>query len=662
MRKQQYEISVADREWIEKIGWRSVDDVLAWSAGGVAAVSRSSDVVEVPVDPAFGGPTTVFVKRYRYDRFEQKVKQAFRGTLFCKSRARREFEFLTEMRRRQIPTVRPIAYGDDYEHAFLRASFLITEGAEAFQSLDLFGLDARRRHSLKRSQRRELTEGLAVTIRKMHDAGIRHGGLFWRNILVGVRPDGGFQFLLFDPDTHGRLSDSPVPESSVVADLSAFVASAIALGQRVGLVALMTAYFRVSRLTAAQRKLTSRIIERAHTLAPSERRRMAVTEAIGWLRVRSADVQRGNRSARRFNSLDEFFDRMSPGPPASIPASKTNKAIRFSFSGTNGVNDAFDRTVLLNDGRATVCAGRPSGHDLVIRTDPETWLAVISGHADAYPRMRAGRLRMEGNPTVLCTLIEHLDRKESTALSTAAGAHADAAIERESRRNSIVKEASQQPSQRNFGGKYKVDEYARYYAKKHDSSLGRRISNNFERSMIRRSLLRIQRHHPVETVLDCPSGTGRFLPTLASLNVSVIAMDTSDAVLREGRKHHALFKKPPVVLVGSALEIGLPDDAVDVVLCSRLLHHIADREERLTILREFARVARVGVVVSFFDSVSFRAWRSERKKRRTGKLGGRHAMTRAAFVDEAVGAGLKPIGMNALLRFHTEITAAAFLC
>ncbi len=222
-------------------------------------------------------------------------------------------------------------------------------------------------------------------------------------------------------------------------------------------------------------------------------------------------------------------------------------------------------------------------------------------------------------------------------------------------------ETSQPTQQRNFGRKYKADDYAQYYADKHSSSLGRRISTNFERKMIRKSLLRIQRHETFTSVLDCPSGTGRFLPTLASLNMSVIAMDTSDAVLRQGRRQHSLFKVPPVVVAGSALNLALPDDAVDVVLSARLLHHIADREERLKILREFARVARVGVVISFFDAGCLRAWKRERKARRTGKVGGRHAISRAACDAEAVEAGLKPIGMNALLRYHTEVTAAAFL-
>ncbi len=639
-----------------------MDDVLAWSTGGVAAVSDTSDVVEVPVDSALDGPTSVFVKRYLYNRFSQRIKQSFRGTLFGKSRARREFEFLTEMRRRQVPTVRPIAFGDSYGHAFLRASFLITEGNKGLQSLDMFALNALRREPLKRSQRKALTKGLAATIREMHDAGVYHGGLFWRNILVGIQPDGEYRFVLLDPDTHGRLHASPVPESGVVADLSDVVASATALGRRAGLVAFLTAYFQVSRLTAEQRELASQIIQRARTLAPSEHRRMAVTEAIGWLRQRAAGVERGDFSIREFGSVEDFFDQISSGATASTPVSRASKTIRFVFSDTTGESSRLDRTVILDGNQAAVVETQPAGQDLVIRTDPGTWLAVISGHADAYARLRSGRLRMEGDPSALGMLIEHLDQRESTGMPNDLNTKTNIEAGHEPRGDEAAMQSSPQPSQRNFGHKYKADDYAQYYAEKHESSWGRRISNNLERRMVRRSLLRIQQNHPFKSVLDCPSGTGRFLPSLASLSVSVIAMDTSAAVLREGRKHHALFKEPPVELVGSALSIALPDNAVDVVLCSRLLHHIGDPQERSIILGELARVARLGVVISFFDSGSFRAWRRASKARRTGRIGGRHAMSRETCVQEAVGVGLKPIGMNALLRYHTEVTAAAFLC
>lgn len=659
MRQSRYEISTADRNWIDQIGWRCVDDVLKCSAGGVAAVSPTSDVVEVPVNPALGGPANVFVKRYRYELFEHRIKQMFRGTLFGKSRARREFEFLTNMRLRQVPTVRPIAYGDNYGRAFLRASFVITEGTAGFQSLDMFALHAIRHNPLTRSKRRRLTQGLATTIRNMHDAGIRHGGLYLRNILVREETDGEYDFLLIDPDTHGRLRASPVPEADAVADLSEVVSSAMALGQRTGLTTLMKAYFQVSTLTPHQKKLTAQIMAHALTLAPSERRRMAVTEAIGWFRQRGDRLRSQNPKGRAFSSVDDFFHGVSSGAADAAPDPKTSKVIRFSFSGPEGT---FDRTVVVDGERITVSSTRPARQDLVIRTDPETWLAVVSGHADACARLRSGHLRMDGDTTVLGELMEHFDRTESTARAPGSNSGEKADAESEPNKDPMVMSTSPQSPQRQFGRKYKADDYARYYAEKHDSSVGRRISNDFERRMIRRSLLRIRRHHPFQSVLDCPSGTGRFLPTLASLDVSVIAMDTSDAVLREGKKHHGLFKNPPVTLAGSAFAIALPDHAVDVVLCSRLLHHIANREERVAILKEFARVARVGVVISFFDASSYRAWKRNRKAQRKGKVSGRHAITRDACVEEAVEAGLKPLGMNALLRFHTEVTAAAFLC
>ncbi len=216
-------------------------------------------------------------------------------------------------------------------------------------------------------------------------------------------------------------------------------------------------------------------------------------------------------------------------------------------------------------------------------------------------------------------------------------------------------------TERAFGRKYKADDYARYYADKHETTVLRRLSNALERRMIRLALHRIQRRQGFHSVLDCPSGTGRFLPVLAGFNVSVIAMDTSAQMLHEGRQYHPLFDQQPVASAGSAFELPLADDVVDVVLCSRLVHHIPARQDRLRILHELARVARVGVVLSFFDATSLRAWRRNRKARRKGRPGGRHAISRSVCMEEAREAGLTSIGMNALFRFHTEITAAAFV-
>jgi len=208
---------------------------------------------------------------------------------------------------------------------------------------------------------------------------------------------------------------------------------------------------------------------------------------------------------------------------------------------------------------------------------------------------------------------------------------------------------------------YKSDEHAAFYADKRNATLTRRISNFFELRMARRALQRIHVVRPFRSVLDCASGTGRFLPVLASFDTTVTVLDTSKEMLIQGRRYHSLFAEAPGAIVASADRIPLPDASVDVVFCSRLLHHFQDSDSRVSILKEFARVSKLGVVFTFFDAVSYRGWRRTKKKRRPDKQYSRYTMTRAQCAREGTQAGLTPLGMNALFRFHTEITAAAFL-
>ncbi|MFQ5591592.1 MAG: methyltransferase domain-containing protein, partial [Phycisphaerae bacterium] len=208
---------------------------------------------------------------------------------------------------------------------------------------------------------------------------------------------------------------------------------------------------------------------------------------------------------------------------------------------------------------------------------------------------------------------------------------------------------------------YQSREHAQFYAKKHDTGLMRRLSNYFERRMIRRACKRVQRRGRFKTVLDCASGTGRFLPTLAGFGADVIVLDTSWEMLEQGCRYHSLFRIAPRTIVACAADIPLSDQSVDLVLCSRFFHHLPDSESRVLILREFARITRLGIVITFFDACSYRGWRRSRKKWRPSKAYGRYVITRAQCRREGELAGFTLIGMDALLRFHTEITAAAFV-
>ncbi len=207
-----------------------------------------------------------------------------------------------------------------------------------------------------------------------------------------------------------------------------------------------------------------------------------------------------------------------------------------------------------------------------------------------------------------------------------------------------------------YGDKYKSYTYAVYYAGKHERGLGRRLSNWREQRVVAAGVRALG---PITTVLDIPSGTGRFLPVMARFRMRVIVADQSAEMLMQCRERYGLFVHPPQAVVASASQIPLADECVDAVLCSRLLHHFALPEQRIDIMRELARVCRVGMVITFFDAASLKHRRRLRRRMRRGKLGNRHAVTRRQFAREAAEAGLKCVSMHALLRFHTELTAAA---
>lgn len=209
-----------------------------------------------------------------------------------------------------------------------------------------------------------------------------------------------------------------------------------------------------------------------------------------------------------------------------------------------------------------------------------------------------------------------------------------------------------------YGNKYKSHTYAAYYAGKHERGLARRLSNWRERRVLAAALRDLG---PITTVLDVPSGTGRFLPILAQFRMRVIAVDLSDEMLQEGRRHYERFPHSPCSVVASAAALPLADESVDAVLCSRLVHHFALAKDRIGIMSELARVCRVGAVVSFFDAASLKHRRRLRRRMRKGKLGNRNAVTRREFAQEAAEAGFRCVSMHALLRFHTELTAAALV-
>lgn len=97
------------------------------------------------------------------------------------------------------------------------------------------------------------------------------------------------------------------------------------------------------------------------------------------------------------------------------------------------------------------------------------------------------------------------------------------------------------------------------------------------------------------SVLDCPVGTGRFLPLYRKLGCDVRGVDASEEMLALARRKSRGYV---------SLEIGDASDldsgyeaAYDVVVCVRFFDLI-DEDAMLKVMRELCRVARRAVILT----------------------------------------------------------------
>ncbi len=395
----------ADWVWLEAAGLASVDRVMAYRAESSAALSRSSDVFAVELGDAPAAPTRVFVKRYHYESWWQRFRQAFRGTLFGKSRARFEYEFLTSMCELGLPAVVPLAYGEHRRFAFLTAAFLLTRGEPDVVSLDSFAMDRVADGSRDVDLARRLTAALGFEIRRLHRAGVLHGGLFWRNILVRRGAGDGVELMFLDPDRRGRLGDGPVTHADAIDDVSDFIATGIAIGLRGGITRFMRAYLDTSRLTESHRRYVRQVIHRAMPKVRSERHRVAVARLIHRLRERIEAAEASPGDLVRMASIDDYLNSISGRRSAR---SELTSVLHFEFGEVDNGEESVLATVSVRSGRLCATSGHTGAPMVSVRTDVSTWLALVNAQPEAFALLRGGRLRLSGDTTVLAALASQL--------------------------------------------------------------------------------------------------------------------------------------------------------------------------------------------------------------------------------------------------------------
>lgn len=155
----------------------------------------------------------------------------------------------------------------------------------------------------------------------------------------------------------------------------------------------------------------------------------------------------------------------------------------------------------------------------------------------------------------------------------------------------------------------------------------------------------------IRTAIDVPCGAGRLRPALEAAGLRWTGADISPLMLAEN---------DGAVSQGSASALPFLDDAADLVVCCRLVHHYAEAAPRRAVLGELARVARRYVALSYWDAASLTAWRRRTKgplRRRRGP-GLRHAVSWSVLARELDAAGLRPVGRVHSMRW---ISAQAFI-
>ena len=192
--------------------------------------------------------------------------------------------------------------------------------------------------------------------------------------------------------------------------------------------------------------------------------------------------------------------------------------------------------------------------------------------------------------------------------------------------------------------------HARKYFEKHNTGFWRRLSTWREVGMARKALVMAGRP---KSVLDLPCGTGRFWEMLTEEpDRTIYVADNSQAMIDTGMdlRPKAVTARVKGTFQCSAFDTKLPDNFVECVFSIRLMHHIEKSEDRVLMLKEFARISSDTIIVSLWVDGNFRAYRhrinDERKLKTRGanRAIDRFVFARSDIESDFAAAGLEIVG------------------
>lgn len=102
---------------------------------------------------------------------------------------------------------------------------------------------------------------------------------------------------------------------------------------------------------------------------------------------------------------------------------------------------------------------------------------------------------------------------------------------------------------------------------------------------------------PKTTILDCPVGTGRFIPFCVEKGFYILGMDKSGDMLKQAQAKVAplMARAMGELREGDVRATGLPDKSVDVAINCRITRWLSPSDCQ-QMLREMQRVARQRII------------------------------------------------------------------
>ncbi|MBN1344104.1 MAG: hypothetical protein JXQ73_15570 [Phycisphaerae bacterium] len=286
-------IDEAYAQALSRAGLDSVQRVLDCVGDRLAAWSRTTDTIQVFLE----GDSSVFVKRYHYPRWKNRLKSAFRGTFFGSSRVRAEYKALQTMRKLGIQAVRPVAYGERRSLHFLHDCFLITEAVPGAASLASFAQQhAHQNHTPEAFRRRcKVLSVLARQIRHMHQNRFIHGDLFWRNVLIRMLGNDHCEFYFLDAPLGHRVWRKGRERSEIIDDLAELMAIAPVFCSKTDMARFAKIYLNQPGLEPEDAAWMARIADRSMAFRKHEAFRLKLN-AVFNLHVRDLERFAGTDS------------------------------------------------------------------------------------------------------------------------------------------------------------------------------------------------------------------------------------------------------------------------------------------------------------------------------------------------------------------------------